>query len=237
MIDLYSFPTPNGHKIHIALEELGLEYQAHPVDITKGEQFAPDFLLISPNNKIPAIVDSDGPGGGPFALSESGAILLYLAERTGKLMPESARDRHHVVQWVMTQVGHVGPMLGQYGHFVNTAPEKLPYAIERYQTEADRLFGVLELRLGQQKYLGGDTFSIADIATFPWVREPETYGQEPANLPNLIRWRDELGAREGVKRGLSVFADITAKYRQKMAEKKQAAEQKMAEDKGATEKA
>jgi GST-like protein len=168
MIDLYYWPTPNGHKITIFLEETGLEYKVVPINIRKGEQFAPEFLKISPNNRMPAIVDSDGPGGKPFSLFESGAILLYLAEKTGKLMPSETRARYRVVEWLMFQMANVGPMLGQAGHFRNAAPEKIPYAIERYTNESRRLFNVLDKRLAEASYVAGD-YSIADIATYPWV--------------------------------------------------------------------
>jgi len=168
MIDLYYWPTPNGHKVTIFLEEAGLEYRTVPVNIRKGEQFAPEFLKISPNNRMPAIVDTDGPGGKPFSLFESGAILLYLAEKTGKLMPSETRARYRVIEWLMFQMANVGPMLGQAGHFRNAAPEKIPYAIERYTNESRRLFNVLDRRLAEVPFVAGD-YSIADIATYPWI--------------------------------------------------------------------
>jgi GSH-dependent disulfide-bond oxidoreductase len=209
MIDLYSWPTPNGHKIHIALEELGLAYRAHGVDIGKGEQFSPDFLKIGPNNKIPVIVDGDGPDGKPMALMESGAILFYLAEKTGRLMPSDKRGRARVMEWLMFQMGNVGPMLGQAHHFRQYAPEQIPYAIQRYTNEATRLYRVLDERLGQVPFLAGDAYSIADIATFPWLRSWERQGQDLAAHPNLKRWFDSIDARPAVKRGLDVLAEHT----------------------------
>jgi GST-like protein len=207
MIDLYYWPTPNGHKVSIFLEETATPYRVVPVNIRKGEQFAPAFLTISPNNRMPAIVDSDGPDGKPIALFESGAILLYLAEKTGKLMPSEMRARYGVIQWLMFQMAGVGPMLGQAGHFRNAAPEKIPYAIDRYTKETHRLCDVMNKRLGESAFLGGD-YSIADIATYPWVvaalrREPE----QLASRPNLKRWIDTIGERPAVKKGMAVMAD------------------------------
>lgn len=206
-IDLYSWPTPNGHKIHIALEELGLPYNVHAVDIGKGDQFRPAFLRISPNNKIPAMVDPDGPDGRPIALMESGAMLIYLAEKTGRLMPADRRGRTDVMTWLMFQMAGVGPMLGQVHHFRHYAPEPLPYAIDRYTSETTRLYRVLDRRLGESAYLAGADFSIADIATFPWIRSWEKQGQDLAAHPNLQRWFDSLAARPGVERGLQVLSD------------------------------
>jgi GSH-dependent disulfide-bond oxidoreductase len=206
MIDLYYWPTPNGHKITIFLEETGLEYKVVPINIRKGEQFAPEFLKISPNNRMPAIVDSDGPGGKPFSLFESGAILLYLAEKTGKLMPSEMRARYRVVEWLMFQMANVGPMLGQAGHFRNAAPEKIPYAIERYTNESRRLFNVLDKRLAEASYVAGD-YSIADIATYPWV--VAALKAQPEQLdtrPNLKRWIDAISARPAVQKGMAVMA-------------------------------
>ena len=206
MIDLYYWPTPNGHKITIFLEETGLEYKVVPINIRKGEQFAPEFLKISPNNRMPAIVDSDGPGGKPFSLFESGAILLYLAEKTGKLMPSEMRARYRVVEWLMFQMANVGPMLGQAGHFRNAAPEKIPYAIERYTNESRRLFNVLDKRLAEASYVAGD-YSIADIATYPWV--VAALKAQPEQLdtrPNLKRWIDAISARPAVQKGMVVMA-------------------------------
>ena len=206
MIDLYYWPTPNGHKITIFLEETGLEYKVVPINIRKGEQFAPEFLKISPNNRMPAIVDSDGPGGKPFSLFESGAILLYLAEKTGKLMPSETRARYRVVEWLMFQMANVAPMLGQAGHFRNAAPEKIPYAIERYTNESRRLFNVLDKRLAEASYVAGD-YSIADIATYPWV--VAALKAQPEQLdtrPNLKRWIDAISARPAVQKGMTVMA-------------------------------
>ncbi len=206
MIDLYYWPTPNGHKVTIYLEETGLEYRIVPVNISKGEQFAPDFLKISPNNRMPAIVDSDGPGGKPIAIFESGAILLYLGEKTGKLLPADTRAKYDVIQWLMFQMAGVGPMFGQRGHFLRAAPEKIPYAIERYTNESRRLLNVIDKQLKDRPYLAGE-YSIADIATFPWVvgtrREPE----QLESRPNFKRWLDAISERPAVKRGLAVMAD------------------------------
>jgi GST-like protein len=208
MLKVYSWATPNGHKVHVMLEECGLAYRAIPVDIGAGEQFAPDFLAISPNNKIPALVDPDGPDGGPISLFESGAILLYLAGKTGRFLPESTRGRYEVLQWLMFQVGGVGPMLGQAHHFRVYAPEKLPYALERYTNEARRLYGVLDRRLAKSRYIGGDAYSIADIAVFPWLRPWKHQGIDWVDFPHLKGWFDEVGARPAVRRGLAVLTDL-----------------------------
>jgi GST-like protein len=207
MIDLYYWPTPNGHKVSIFLEETATPYRVVPVNIRKGEQFAPDFLKISPNNRMPAIVDTDGPDGKPISIFESGAILLYLAEKTGKLMPQDMRGRYTVIEWLMFQMGGVGPMFGQAGHFRNAAPEKIPYAIERYTKETHRLADVMNKRLGEAAFLGGD-YSIADIATYPWV--VAVLRHEPAEIdarPNLKRWIGAIGERPAVKKGMAVMAD------------------------------
>jgi GSH-dependent disulfide-bond oxidoreductase len=209
-IDVYTWPTPNGHKIHIALEELGLPYRAIPVDIAKGDQFRPDFLKISPNNKIPAIVDPDGPGDKPFALMESGAILIYLGDKTGKLWPKDGRARLTALQWLVFQMANVGPMLGQVHHFRHYAPEPMPYAIERFGNEAKRLYGVLDRRLGEAEYLGGE-YGMADIATFPWLVSWEKQGMVLADYPNLQRWFDAIAARPAVQRGLAVLVDKARK--------------------------
>jgi GST-like protein len=207
MIDLYYWPTPNGHKVTIFLEETGVEYKIVPVNIRKGEQFEPSFLKISPNNRMPAIVDHDGPSKTPLSLFESGAILLYLAEKTGKFMPTEMRARYNVVQWLMFQMAGIGPMMGQAGHFRNAAPEKIPYAIERYTNESRRLFGVMDKQLAANEYLAGE-YSIADMASYPWVRNAEREPEQLETLPNLRRWLAALGARPAVKRGLAVMADI-----------------------------
>ena len=206
VIDLYSWATPNGHKIHIMLEETGLPYTIHPIDIGRGDQFKPDFLAISPNNKMPAIVDQDGPGGRPYSLFESGAILLYLAEKTGRLMPPEMRARYDVVQWLMFQMGNIGPMLGQAHHFRHYAPEQLPYAVQRYTNEANRLYGVLDRRLKDHDYLAGD-YSIADIAVWPWVRTPDRQGVDAAAFPHYKRWFEAINARPAVQRGVQVLTD------------------------------
>jgi GST-like protein len=208
MIEVYSWPTPNGHKVHIMLEECGLAYRAHPVNIGAGDQFNPDFLAISPNNKIPALVDPDGPEGAPMSLFESGAILLYLAGKAGKLLPESVRGRYEVLQWLMFQMGGVGPMLGQAHHFRIYAPEKIDYAIDRYTNEAKRLYGVMDKRLARSKYIAGADYSIADIAIFPWLRSWKNQGIDWADYPHLKGWFDEIGARPAVQRGVQVLADL-----------------------------
>ena len=206
-IDLYAWPTPNGYKVSIMLEELGLPYTVHPIDIGAGDQFKPDFLKISPNNKMPAIVDPDGPGGGPYALFESGAIMMYLAEKTGRFWPSDMRRRYDVVQWLMFQMGGVGPMLGQAHHFRIYAPEKLPYAIDRYTNEAGRLYGVMDKRLGESEYLAGDDYSIADMATFPWTRSIDRQGHSFDAYPNVKRWFDAIDARPAVVEGLKLLAE------------------------------
>jgi len=208
MIEVYSWPTPNGHKIHIMLEECGLPYRAHPVNIGTGDQFKPEFLAISPNNKIPAITDPDGPEGKPISLFESGAILLYLAGKTGKFLPESTTARYEVLQWLMFQMGGVGPMLGQAHHFRIYAPEKIEYAINRYTNEAKRLYGVMDKRLAKSKYIGGPEYSIADMAIFPWLRSWKNQGIAWADYPHLKGWFDEIAARPAVQRGVEVLADL-----------------------------
>jgi len=209
MIDLYTWPTPNGHKIHIMLEETGLAYQVIPIDIGAGDQFKPDFLKISPNNKMPAMVDHDGPEGKgkPFALAESGAMLLYLASKTGKFLPSDIRKRWQVTQWLMFQMGHIGPMLGQAHHFLGYAPEKIEYAMNRYKNEANRLYGVVERRLKESKFLASDDYTIADMAAMPWMRFPERQGVDIAEYPNVQRWRDGIAARPAVKKALEVLAE------------------------------
>ena len=208
MIEVYSWATPNGHKVHIMLEECGLPYKAHGVDIGAGEQFKPDFLAISPNNKIPAIVDADGPGGKPISLFESGAILLYLAGKTGRFMPADVRGKYEVLEWLMFQMGGVGPMLGQAHHFRIYAPAKIPYAVDRYTNEAKRLYGVMNKRLAKAKYIGGSEYSIADIAIFPWLRSWKNQGIDWNDFPHLRGWFDEVSARPAVMRGVEVLATL-----------------------------
>ena len=206
MIEVYSWATPNGHKVHIMLEECGLSYRTIAVDIGAGDQFKPDFLALSPNNKVPAIVDRDGPGGKPISLFESGAILLYLASKTGRFLPDDLRARWEVLQWLMFQMGGVGPMLGQAHHFRIYAPEKIPYAIERYTNEAKRLYGVMNKQLAKTKYIAGAEYSIADIAIFPWLRSWKNQGIAWDDYPHLRGWFDEIAARPAVIRGVEVLA-------------------------------
>ncbi len=208
MIDVYTWATPNGHKIHIMLEECGLPYKVHAVDIGKGDQFQPAFLKISPNNRIPAITDSDGPDGKPISLFESGAILIYLAEKTGKFLPREPRGRYATFEWLMFQMGGIGPMFGQAHHFRNYAPEKIEYAIKRYTNEAGRLYGVMDRRLGEVPYLAGADYTIADIATWPWTRSIKNQGHELAAFPNVKRWFEAIDARPAVQRGIKVLSDI-----------------------------
>jgi GSH-dependent disulfide-bond oxidoreductase len=207
MIDVYTDATPNGHKIHILLEECGLPYRIHHVDIGEGDQFKPEFLAISPNNKIPAIVDSDGPDGKPISLFESGAILVYLASKAGRFLGTTDRDKFSTLQWLMFQMGGVGPMLGQAHHFRVYAPEKIEYAVNRYTNEAKRLYGVIDKQLSKSAYLAGDEYTIADIATFPWLRPWKRQGVELDDYPHLKRWFDEISERPAVKRGVEVLAD------------------------------
>ena len=210
MIHAYTWPTPNGHKLHIMLEECGLDYEVHAVNIGAGAQFEPEFLKFSPNNKMPAIIDDEGPGGEPISVFESGAILYYLATKTGKFMPSMTADpRGHIatMEWLMFQMGGVGPMLGQNHHFNRYAPEKIPYAIDRYVNETARLYGVIDRRLGVSNYLAGPDYSIADIATFPWLRNHEGQGQKLEDFPNLKKWFEEIAARPAVQRGVEVLKD------------------------------
>jgi len=203
MIDLYSSPTPNGRKISVALEEMQLPYTLHAIDLGKLQQKEPWFLEINPNGRIPAIVDRDN---GDFAVFESGAILMYLAEKTGRFLPAEPKARSQVIQWLMLQMGGVGPMMGQANVFYRYAPEKIPFAIERYQREGARLFGVLDGQLARHEYLAGD-YSIADMATYPWVASHEWSGIGIAPFPHLARWLNAIAAREAVQRGMQVPAD------------------------------
>ena len=196
MIDLYYWPTPNGHKITLFLEESGLPYQLHVVDIGKGDQFRPEFLAISPNNRIPAIVDrAPADGGEPIALFESGEILLYLAEKTGRFLPAALRARKTVLEWLFWQVGGLGPMAGQGNHFCRYAPEQVPYAIDRYTRESNRLYGVLDRRLAGRAYIAGEDYTIADMASYPWIVQHAWHGQDLAQFPELRRWHDAIAAR------------------------------------------
>ncbi len=208
MIRLYTWTTPNGRKASIALEELGLPYSVHPVNIGKDEQFAPDFLAIAPNNKIPAIVDEDAPGG-PLSIFESGAILTYLAEKTGKLLAQTGPERYRALEWLNWQMGGLGPMLGQLSFFAVRSPEKAPLAIERFTTESGRLLGVMDHRLGEARYLAGEDYSIADIACYAWTLAATTFLKEPlrdqlAKVPHIDRWLTEVGNRPAVQRGMLV---------------------------------
>jgi GSH-dependent disulfide-bond oxidoreductase len=215
MIDLYFWTTPNGYKITILLEELGLKYNVVPVHIGKGDQFKPDFLKISPNNKIPALVDHASPDGKPIALFESGAIMMYLAEKSDwRFMPVDMRKRYDVIQWLMFQMGSVGPMLGQAHHFRRYAKEQIPYAIERYTSEATRLYRVLDKKLAEAEYIAGD-YSIADMAVYPWLRPYKWQGQDIAAWPNLQRWYDAVRARPAVQRGLAVLRERLERNREK----------------------
>ena len=207
MLEVYSWATPNGHKVHIMLEECGLPYRVHGVDIAKGEQFDPDFLRLSPNNKIPALRDPEGPDGAPITLFESGAILLYLAGKTGRFLPDPVRGKYEVLQWLMFQMGGVGPMLGQAHHFRIYAPQKIDYAIERYTNEARRLYTVINKRLAQSPYVGCGEYSIADMAIWPWLRSWRNQGVEMADFPHLKGWFDEIDKRPAVQRALNVLSE------------------------------
>jgi len=213
MFDVYFWATPNGYKVTILLEELGWKYNVVPVNIGKGDQFQPDFLRISPNNRMPALVDYDGPDGKPMAVFESGAIMMYLAEKAGwKFMPQDIRRRYEVIQWLMFQMASVGPMLGQAHHFRRYAPEKIQYAIDRYTNEAARIYGVIDKRVGEVPYLAGE-YSIADMATYPWLRTHNWQGQNLEDFPNLKRWYDAIEARPAVQRGLAVMKDEVERTR------------------------
>ena len=205
MIDLYTWTTPNGRKVSIMLEECALPYRVHRIDIGKGEQFKADFLAVSPNGRIPGITDSEGPDGKPMSLFESGAILVYLSGKTGKFLPASVRGRYEALQWLMFQMGGVGPMFGQTHHFLRAAPQPVPYAIERYSKETRRLYGVLDARLAGAPFLATE-YSIADIATYPWVARHEWHKVELADFPHVKRWYDTIGRRPAVVRGMAVPA-------------------------------
>ena len=205
MIDLYTWATPNGRKVSIMLEELGLDYNVHEINLAKGEQHTPEFLAVSPNNKIPGIVDSDGPGAKPLSMFETGAILIYLAERTeSELYPKDFKKRMVTLQWLMWQMGGVGPMFGQAHHFMFNPSEVVPYGQERYHQEAKRLYKVMNTRMRENRYLGGDDYSVADIATFPWVDRFRRHQVDLAEFPNVKRWHEELWERPAVKKGMEV---------------------------------
>ena len=209
MIKLYYWPTPNGHKVSIMLEEIEIQYELHPINILNGEQFDPEFLKISPNNRIPAIVDMDGPNGEPYSLFESGAILMYLAEKTGKLWPENMIERYNVMQWLMFQMGHIGPMFGQNGYYQGYAKVDVPAARERYHNETKRLYGVMDKRLEQSEYLAGDFYSIADVATYPWTMPAqwELHRIDIDEFPNVKRWNETVAIRPAVVKGVALLAD------------------------------
>jgi GST-like protein len=203
MIDLYTWTTPNGRKVSIMLEECGLSYKTHAINIGKDEQFTPQFIALNPNSKIPAITDSEGPDGTPLNIFESGAILIYLAEKTGKFLTKGGRARSDALQWLMFQMGGVGPIFGQVHHFLRAAKEPVPYAIERYGKEKDRLYGVLDRHLKDHAYLAGE-YSIADMATYPWVARHEWHKTDLNTFPNVKRWYDAISARPAVERGMKV---------------------------------
>ena len=204
MIDLYTWTTPNGRKVSVMLEECGLPYRVHEINIGKDEQFTPEFQAINPNGRIPAIIDSEGPDGKSITMFESGAILIYLAGKTGKFLPKSARNKYDALQWLMFQMGGVGPMFGQTHHFLRAAKEKIPYGIERYSKETRRLYGVLDKRLAHQPYLAAGEYTIADMATYPWIARHEWHEVALEEFPNVKRWFDAIGARPAVRRGMDV---------------------------------
>jgi GST-like protein len=204
MIDLYTWTTPNGRKVSVMLEECGLAYNVHEINIGKDDQFTPEFIAINPNGKIPAIVDSEGPDGRPISMFESGAILVYLSAKTGKFLPESPRGKFEALQWLMFQMGGVGPMFGQAHHFIRSAKEQVPYGIERYSKETRRLYGVLDKRLEKEEYLAAGEYSIADMATYPWIARHEWHQVDLSDFPNVKRWYDVISARPAVKRGMDV---------------------------------
>ncbi len=204
MIDLYTWTTPNGRKVSIMLEECGLPYRVHKIDIGKGEQFTPEYLKINPNGKIPAIVDPDGPDRKPISMMESGAILVYLAGKIGRFLPKSARGKYEALQWLMFQMGGVGPMFGQAHHFMRAKKDEVPYGSERYGNEAKRLYGVMDRQLEKKRFLSGGDYTIADIATYPWVARHEWHRVDLGEFPNVKRWYDAIGARPAVARGMAV---------------------------------
>jgi len=205
MIDLYSWGTPNGHKVHIMLEECGLEHRLTPVDIAKGEQLLEPFSSLGPNRKIPLMVDPQGPSGQPITLFESGAILIYLAEKTGQFLPDGLIARYQVLQWLMFQMSAVGPMMGQSNHFLNVATEPIPYAVDRFGAEVRRIHVVMERHLAANGFFGGELYSIADMAIFPWLRASEKQGISWSDHPRLHKWFNDIGQRPAVQRGLRAF--------------------------------
>jgi GSH-dependent disulfide-bond oxidoreductase len=211
MIELHSSPTPNGQKVMIMLEETGLEWKHFDVNIRLGEQFSPQYLKLSPNNKIPTIVDTEGPGGGPYTMMESGAILLYLAEKTGKFLPKDARKRYDTLQWLMFQMAHVGPMFGQANHFNNYSKENIQYAKDRYNNESVRLYQVLDNRLRDNPWLAGSEYTIADIATYPWTKGHPDRGIDKAGFPSFMRWFETMEARPAVQRNNKMATEIRAR--------------------------
>jgi GST-like protein len=213
MIVLHAWPTPNAHKVSIMLEECALPYRVQAVDITAGDQFRPEFLAISPNNRMPAIVDEDGPGGAPVSVFESGAILLYLAEKTGRFLPASGAARYAAMEWLMFQMANLGPVCGNAHHFRDAAPERVPYAIQRFTDEAARLYGVMDRRLAEFPYLAGADYSIADMACWPWVRVHRYHGQDWTPFPHVKAWFDRIATRDGVQRGMTLLAEQRARTR------------------------
>jgi GST-like protein len=205
LIDLYTWSTPNGRKVSIMLEELGLPYNVHAIDIGKGDQFTPQFIAVNPNSKIPAIVDHDGPEGEAYPLFESGAILLYLAEKSGRFLPQARAQRYEAIQWLMFQMGGVGPMFGQTHHFLRAAPQQVEYAIERYSKETRRLYAVMDRHLAGREWLGSE-YSIADIATYPWVARYDWHKVDLAEFPQVRRWFDDVGSRPAVQKGMKIPA-------------------------------
>jgi GST-like protein len=220
MITLHAWPTPNAHKISIMLEECALSYEVVTVDITAGDQFKPDFLQLSPNNRMPAIVDDEGPGGEIVSVFESGAILIYLAEKTGRFLPASGAARIAVLEWLMFQMGNLGPIAGQTAHFRDAAPERVPYAINRFTDETGRLYGVMDRRLGEVPYLAGEDYSIADMACWPWIRLHRWHGQPWEPFPNVKRWFDAISARDAVQEGMKLLEQHRAKPKDVLNEKR-----------------
>ena len=213
MITLHAWPTPNAHKVSIMLEECALAYEVVTVDITAGDQFKPEFLAVSPNNRMPTIVDHDGPDGGDISVFESGAILIYLAEKTGKFLPASGNARYDVIKWLMFQMANLGPIVGQAHHYRDAAPERVPYSIQRFTDEAGRLYGVMDRQLAGEEYLAGPAYSIADMACWPWVRVHRYHGQQWEDFPHVKRWFDLVAKREGVQKGMELLTEKRAKTR------------------------